>query len=237
MQYLSISALKSEEIERFSLLGPKEITIANQATNSTIYSYKVYYRDACDVADSTPELRSMVANARPTVGGESAIIAFSPFVNGPPDLNYEVLQKIGQEPWSLVPTNINLTETDSGFLSGTIPNESLSKEICFRVVALSVAGDTLSLSNISCVSNEFALVVPNIVVTSGANENRTWRLKNLESQGPYTLTVYNRWGKTVLSTTSYAQNWPDETDAADTYFYRLAIKGQPELKGWLEVLH
>ncbi|HXC03292.1 MAG TPA: gliding motility-associated C-terminal domain-containing protein [Bacteroidia bacterium] len=77
---------------------------------------------------------------------------------------------------------------------------------------------------------------------NGDNKNDTWIIDNIETYSSNTVSVYNRWGDRVWTTTNYNNSnnvWSgtdaQRTDVPDgTYYYVIEAGGKIQ-KGWVEV--
>lgn len=96
---------------------------------------------------------------------------------------------------------------------------------------------TILNSNAICGIHVYSGFTPN-----GDNKNDTWIIDYIDLYQPNTVTVYNRWGDKVWTTTNYnnlsnvwkgtdyqAKNVPD-----GTYYYVIEVGSQVQ-KGWVEV--
>ncbi len=90
------------------------------------------------------------------------------------------------------------------------------------------------------------LVLPNILTPDGDGRNDAFRV---EAPGPWTLRVYNRWGRQVWQSApgAYATEWAGQGVPAGTYYYLLTRPATPagggaaateaaSYKGWVEVV-
>jgi gliding motility-associated-like protein len=84
------------------------------------------------------------------------------------------------------------------------------------------------------VSATSCLTIPNVITPNNDRHNDFWVVQGLVGQ--WSLTLYNRWGRTIYSTDSYQNNWGSGA-VSGVYYYQLR---QPSTgatyKGWLQVL-
>ncbi len=66
-----------------------------------------------------------------------------------------------------------------------------------------------------------ALFIPNIITPNNDNKNDHFVIRNLPTHSA--LTIFNRWGHRVFSSSSYTHDWPIEEVDAGIYFYVLRI--------------
>lgn len=80
-----------------------------------------------------------------------------------------------------------------------------------------------------------SVVVPNIITVNGDTYNDMFAVSGLSGPG-WQLDIYNRWGKSVLHTTDYANNWG--TDAAPGLYYILLQRPATgyRYQGWVQVV-
>jgi gliding motility-associated-like protein len=109
---------------------------------------------------------------------------------------------------------------------------------CYRVRALEEGGGSAySWSNEVCLTFEHPLFVPNVITPNGDGYNDTWVIRNLELYRQHRLRVVNRYGKTVLDTDAYGQDWDGGELAPGLYYYVLTTARNPQtIRGWLHVM-
>jgi gliding motility-associated-like protein len=73
--------------------------------------------------------------------------------------------------------------------------------------------------------------VPNVVTANGDGKNDYFDCGYSGAK----FEVFNRWGKALLQTDSYANDWGRNVPVG-TYYYLLTTPGGVECKGWIEVL-
>lgn len=98
--------------------------------------------------------------------------------------------------------------------------------------------DTVFIS----IKGQADLIPSNVVTTNGNGSNETWVIENIEKYPDHEVKIFNRWGKEVYSSTSYANDWPanrpDEKELLDgTYYYMINVgNGQQIFKGALTLI-
>ena len=79
------------------------------------------------------------------------------------------------------------------------------------------------------------LSIPNVVTANNDGQNDQFKIQGLTG-GPWTLEVFDRWGRKVYATAAYQNNWGDQA-AAGVYYYLLRRNdATTSYKGWVEVL-
>ncbi len=73
--------------------------------------------------------------------------------------------------------------------------------------------------------------VPNVVTANGDGKNETFDCGFAGAK----FEVFNRWGKALLQTDDYANDWGRNVSTG-TYYFVLTTPGGVECKGWIEVL-
>jgi gliding motility-associated-like protein len=68
---------------------------------------------------------------------------------------------------------------------------------------------------------QITLEIPNIVTPNNDGKNDRFIIKNLEFCKDHTLNIYNRWGKGLLKSTDYQNDWPENSIPGGTYYYFL----------------
>ncbi len=80
------------------------------------------------------------------------------------------------------------------------------------------------------------LFIPNVFTPNGDNHNDTFFIRNLPDNSKTTITITNRWGNEVFSSSDYKDHWWNGGAESDgVYYYRLAI-GSQVLNGWVEIM-
>ena len=103
--------------------------------------------------------------------------------------------------------------------------------------------DTLSSVPVFTCSNKYSKkfniifpVIPNIITPDGDNKNDYFDF--VRRMPGYAIHVYNRWGREVYKTDSYANDFSAPNLDNGFYFYNMkSSKGGPEFKGWLQVVN
>ncbi|NML65033.1 gliding motility-associated C-terminal domain-containing protein [Hymenobacter sp. RP-2-7] len=115
---------------------------------------------------------------------------------------------------------------------------------CFRVVAVSAAGASAALqsnSNTACAEFTNGLAFYNIITPNNDGQNDKLEILNVSLYPGNTMTIFNRWGRQVYSTTNYNNDsnyWGgnDPSIAAGVYYYLFKLPNGSTTKGWVEVV-
>ena len=75
------------------------------------------------------------------------------------------------------------------------------------------------------------LEIPTLITPNNDGKNDAFEIQDLSFYPNHKLQIFNRWGKKVLETTQYRNNWKGD---AGIYFYQLTIDGKDN-KGWVQV--
>lgn len=62
------------------------------------------------------------------------------------------------------------------------------------------------------------ITIPNVITPNGDNKNDLLVIKNLTGHSPATLSIMNRWGEVVYSTSNYQNDWDGGNVADGVYF-------------------
>lgn len=91
------------------------------------------------------------------------------------------------------------------------------------------------------VLNSARLVIPQGISPNNDNKNDKWVIDGIEQFSDYKITIVNRWGNEVWSTTDYKNDWDGKNNAGEvlpegTYYYviRLNIENE-EYKGFIVI--
>jgi gliding motility-associated-like protein len=107
--------------------------------------------------------------------------------------------------------------------------------IYWVTVSTAVCGvtDSIRVGLYDCRENLF---VPNIITPNGDGRNDRLEIVGLGLQ-PWALSIYNRWGRLVYTTSWYKQDWEAQTMPAGLYYYLLQEPlTRRRVKGWVEVV-
>ncbi len=85
------------------------------------------------------------------------------------------------------------------------------------------------------------LLVPNVITPDEFVENNAFTIlyggrKISETSLTVSLTIFNRWGKPVFSSTNYRDDWEGENVEPGIYYYDLTVEGETSCKGWVQVI-
>jgi len=84
--------------------------------------------------------------------------------------------------------------------------------------------------------NPCAIVIPNVFTPNGDLLNETFFIKNLESFPNTKVKIFNRWGRILLDSNNYKNDWK-ATDAPDgVYYYTVTIYNGTEFNGTVSIL-
>ena len=76
-------------------------------------------------------------------------------------------------------------------------------------------------------------LIPNIFTPNNDNYNKTFEIHGITE--PYSLTIYNRWGKQVYHQSDYKNDWDGEGLSDGVYFYKID-DGFDIFKGWVQII-
>lgn len=79
------------------------------------------------------------------------------------------------------------------------------------------------------------VVVPNVITPNGDNVNDAFKINGLENFPNSTLTICNRWGKKVYSSSNYNNDWKPD-NSAGTYFYVLEVSDGRKFNGFFQLI-
>lgn len=78
--------------------------------------------------------------------------------------------------------------------------------------------------------------IPNVITPNGDGLNDEFILKGIQGDELWSLSIHNRWGKTIYETDNYKNDWNAPETVESTYFYELTSPDGDKCKGWLQVL-
>lgn len=211
----------------------------------TAYQYSLALTNGCgDVLPATTPQTTVLLRAvavpgppgtpRNQGGANLSWTAYDGFVVG----GYQVYERDDQGAYTLVAT------LGAGTLQYTVPNRGQGFAQCFRVVAVSAAGASAALqsnSNTACVEFTNGLAFYNIITPNNDGQNDKLEILNVQLYPGNTMTIFNRWGRQVYSTTNYNNDnnyWGgnDSSIAPGIYYYLFKLPNGSTTKGWVEVV-
>jgi gliding motility-associated-like protein len=113
--------------------------------------------------------------------------------------------------WSTGDVNSSISYTTSGTATITVNVEVTDK-------CLFTATTSIDIPIKLC-----EVIAPNIFTPNGDNMNETLEFTNLENYKDSELSVFNRWGKMVYSSSDYKNDWDGDDLGDGTYFYILNV--------------
>ncbi len=121
-------------------------------------------------------------------------------------------------------------ETLEGCIALTRQNTSLIMRTFFTLLtALIVCGSTSAQID---VENKF----PNVITPNGDGMNDTFHIGNYTLEDGPSLTVINRWGKTIFEAQRYANQWDASESETGQYFYIIKFGDGKQYSGWLQIV-
>jgi gliding motility-associated-like protein len=220
--------------------------VANTATAFTdtsvdadakAYDYRVELLNNCGTTLSSQEHTTIRTTATATEGSQDG------YREGRVKVSWNAYQGFEVKEYQLYRTADNgpaqLVTTVSGTtLEKDLASSSAGFDQCFRVVALSTdnTAPIMSSSNDACVNFTNDLVFYNIITPNEDGVNDAFTIRNISLYSNYSISLFNRWGKEVYKTTSYANNWKAEQQPAGVYYYLLTLSTGKSYKGWFEVV-
>jgi gliding motility-associated-like protein len=106
--------------------------------------------------------------------------------------------------------------------------------LTITLVVTDAAGCSDTTSREFTVSN--SVEIPNSYTPNGDGKNDFFVIKGLEAFPNSKLTVFNRWGNEVYSSTGYTNTWNAEKLSDGVYFYILDLANNEVLKGDVTIL-
>ncbi len=92
--------------------------------------------------------------------------------------------------------------------------------------------DTLKL-----IAKDCELYVPNIVTSNGDNLNDVFFIKNIDENPGTSVTILDRWGKKVYTSSNYDNKWKPKDLHDGVYFYIVEPKEREKRTGFLHILN
>ncbi len=201
------------------------------AANS--YEYRLELTNGCGALLTSPILQTIRLTALADAA-DGAALSWNAYV-GFPVQEYRVFRSLDGAPPALL-TTVPGTTLQTVIPSGTADGGGFRHE--FRIVAISP--DPIpqqANSNTATLTFANAISPHNIITPNGDGLNETLVFDNLRFYPNSALRIYNRWGRQLLDTPDYRNDWGAATDVAPgTYFYLLQLPNGTSTRGWVEVV-
>ncbi len=209
--------------------------------NANSYEYQLSVANGCGAVLTTAVAQTvrLQATATPGAGGYSqgsVALRWNAYV-GFPVSGYRVYRRLDADGAALLATVPATT------LAFAVPNGELGASSGagfvqnFRVVAFSADGRLASNSNEALVTFDNPLAFYNVITPNGDNRNDRLEIDNVALYPGNTLTIFNRWGREVYSTTNYQNTWGEDPSVAPgVYYYLFKLPNGRSTKGWVEVV-
>jgi len=105
----------------------------------------------------------------------------------------------------------------------------------YRLTLSTPNGCTSSAEIVLSIGDQCPVSLPNIITPNADYANDVFVLRGLPP-GPWSLEVYNRWGRQEFATSNYQDDWGAGA-ASGIYYYLLRRNGTSTIyKGWVEVV-
>ncbi|MBI3519850.1 MAG: gliding motility-associated C-terminal domain-containing protein, partial [Bacteroidetes bacterium] len=134
--------------------------------------------------------------------------------------------------WTLFP-DVNSISTSSSL---NISAPSTEGTYVYMITSTDSCGFTDSDLQVITVLPPCAVEVPNIITPNGDGANDYFKIKNIEYHPNSTLSIFDRWGKKVFTSTNYANEWKAEGLNDGTFFYILEVPDDKKYDGFVQVL-
>jgi gliding motility-associated-like protein len=204
------------------------------ATGEQVYEYRLTGTSGCNEPFASVPHHSILLTGAGDEALQTVHLDWNPYTGWPGGVKtYEVWRKSDEE------ETFSLYEKsgpDAPAWAAANAREGFRQ--CYRVRAVEEGGGgAYAWSNEVCLTFEHPLFVPNVITPNGDGYNDTWVIGNLELYRQHRLRVVNRYGKTVLDTDAYRQDWRGEDLGPGLYYYVLttARNGQT-IRGWVHLL-
>lgn len=182
-------------------------------TNATICAGSTYSFNGTQLSSE-----GVYQDTLATAEGCDSIVVLSLFVT-PPNTSYEVAEICIGKVYEFG----NQTYIESGIYQDTIQT---------------AAGcDSISILELSVIDCEFQ--ISNILTPNDDGQNDTWRVSDLSKIADCNVTIFNRWGEPVYTTTNYQNDWGGTRDGEPlpdgVYFYAIKCSDK-EFTGSINLL-
>ena len=119
------------------------------------------------------------------------------------------------------------------------PISCTKKTIVYYVEVTDINGCSQidSITVIVYLLDDLILFIPNTFTPNGDGKNDKWVIKHIDKFPGNSVTIYNRWGNKVFSSTNYKNDWDGNNLPIGTYFYIIDLnRGKKALRGDINIL-
>ncbi|MBD0256297.1 MAG: gliding motility-associated C-terminal domain-containing protein [Cytophagales bacterium] len=204
------------------------------ATGGQVYEYRLMGTSDCNEPFASVSHHSILLTGTGDEAGETVQLGWNPYSGWAGGVKtYELWRKADEEK-----TFSLYGRSGPDEFTWAAANARDGFRQCYRVRAIEEGGDgAYSWSNEVCLTFEHPLLVPNVITPNGDGYNDRWVIRNLELYRQHRLRVVNRYGKTVLDTDAYGQNWDGRELAPGLYYYVLTTAlNQQTIRGWVHMI-
>jgi gliding motility-associated-like protein len=208
-------------------------TTQNLNTNTPLFggTYTVYVTaiDSCSYSDTASQSIFILPNTlnvqiigNVNLCGKTPFSLHSQSSGGYPQYSFD---------WYLLPSTNSISSLDS--LSFITPEAEGTYSI--QIVKRDSCGTSVSDIKIINVLPPCMVEIPNVITPNGDGANEFFKIKNTEYFSSIGLTIYDRWGKLVYSSSNYKNDWKAEGLNDGTYFYIIDVADDKKYSGFVTV--
>ena len=179
-------------------------------------------------ATSTVVVNNFVNDISITINDSISVCANNEFnlhstvTGGYPDYNFE---------WLLFPNTVSL---GSG-TNLTAISPATEGVYLLTVNVVDSCGYSDSDNQLITVLPPCTVEIPNVVSANGDGVNDRFIIKNIEFHANTSLTIYDRWGRVVFTSTDYKNEWKADGVSPGTYFYVVDVPDDKKYNGFITV--
>lgn len=192
-----------------------------RTSDSTNYLYKIETNYACKDTARSLVHHNILLTAIEIENDSSTQINWNTYSNWENGVqHYEIWRKVDDGVYALIDQS-NSTEV-------RYPYDYDGFDFCYRVRAIEKGGNnTASWSNETCVDFVPTIKTYNFFSPNNDKFNQYLTFDNIELYPQSELTIYNRYGKNIISFTNYQNNWEGKVNGnlvpAGAYYYHLRL--------------
>jgi gliding motility-associated-like protein len=211
----------------------------NLSVSNTIYEYRIATADNTCAAETVVH-NSLVLSVKGNEAESSLALDWNAYQGWPQVDRYEIWRKTDDL------DQFTLYKTVSGsWLQYSDFSAAEAFRHCFKIKA--VGSGESAWSNEMCVDFTHQLTAPNVITPNGDGKNDRFVIPKLPLYPRHRFRLFDRWGKEVYATDTYANDWAATDRPSGVYFWVLEVQGIPDsqvpprretfqLKGWLQIL-
>lgn len=160
---------------------------------------------------------------------------------------YPIVTITGTDTLSIGHSEILSTTAPGGCSYYWTPATGLSCNRCPNPVASPTVTTTYTLDVIDSEGCEMVktftilvldnqIIIPNVITPNGDNKNDLFVIRGLDFYPNSQLTIYDRWGKKIYTSSNYQNNWDGSGQSDGVYYYVFVLPTGKKFAGYIQII-